>query len=89
MNCQICGLESNGLTTSNERCKCPPPNDFTSYCMQTQSRIIPDMTLREYYAGLALQGLLSRPIDLKRHEFAQASVELADELIEALNEKEE
>ena len=41
------------------------------------------MTLRQYYAAKALQGLLTNPVNNKclQHEFAKAAFELADEML--------
>lgn len=45
------------------------------------------MTIREYFAAMALQGLLSTDNDHSPHNwYAEKSVELADALIKALNE---
>lgn len=43
------------------------------------------LTKREYFASLALQGLLHDDINTEHAAFARAAVHLADALIEALN----
>ena len=45
------------------------------------------LTKREYFAAMAMQGLCSSEVKDKVEVFAQASVRLADALINALNEK--
>lgn len=54
---------------------------------------IKDMTVREYFAAQALQGILSGPLmtpddpsnDLHFHEIPALAVSYADELVRALN----
>lgn len=49
----------------------------------------PGMTLREYYAGLAMQGILTDPsIDMGSGELAAVSVLFAEALVRALEESE-
>lgn len=50
----------------------------------------PGLSKREWFAGLAMQGLMACPEggnDLKESEIAEASVIVADALIAALNSK--
>lgn len=51
------------------------------------SRYIPGLTKREYYAGLAMQGLLASvsTVDWKYEHYAIDSVRLADALIAELS----
>lgn len=44
------------------------------------------MTLRQYYAGLALQGLLASDVHASHESFASAAVKLADTLLAKLEE---
>lgn len=58
------------------------------------SGVVGGMTLREHYAGLAMQGILaSRKVSgdgvFPWEEIAPSSVQMADALIAALNKKEE
>lgn len=43
------------------------------------------MALREYYAGLALQGLIAFQGDMSPGRIVEVSVQYADELIKELN----
>lgn len=45
---------------------------------------VPEMTLREHYAGLAMQALISQ---VPRTEVAKHALRLADRLINELNKK--
>ena len=47
------------------------------------------LTKREYFAAMALQGLLAQPSYLDFHLKAEKAVRLADALIEELNKKEQ
>lgn len=64
------------------------PNDLVTPLMM-DGMIDGGLTKREYFAALAMQGLLSnndvRDLDLLHH--AKLSVEMSDNLIKALNEK--
>ena len=46
------------------------------------------LTIRQYYAGLAMQGIISRPNDLKALQELELAVKYADALIEELNKTE-
>ena len=47
------------------------------------------LNLREYYAGLAMQGMLADPsIDMGSGELAEVAVLFADALVRALEERE-
>jgi len=45
----------------------------------------PGLTKREYFAAMALQGLLADPSTIISKNVAQDAVKLADHLIQALN----
>ena len=58
------------------------------YTETIQPRLASEMTLREHYAGLALQGMLANHLRSGEFEqFAEAAVCCADALIQALNKK--
>jgi hypothetical protein len=65
--------------------KCLPNNN--AFAMTTDDEDFNGLTKREYFAGLALQGLCLRyGIDyLANFEMAKFSVHMADMLIEELN----
>jgi len=47
----------------------------------------PGLTKREYFAAMAMQGIIAKPATLTTNEkFAAAAVSMADALIAALNE---
>lgn len=73
------------------------PNDlaFSDYAtrmqMETPDGIVvnhPSLTKREYFAAMAMQGMLSNHVDFNVYvdNIAAYSVEYADALIKALNE---
>ena len=45
------------------------------------------LTKREYFAAIAMQGLLSNPSECPLSGYANDAVKAADELIKALNEE--
>lgn len=58
----------------------------TEYPMGKASDCSPGLTKREYFAALALQGLLANPENLKLgRRVSRIAVEYADNLIEELN----
>lgn len=66
------------------------PNESTSgygYATTYSSYERVGLTKREYFAALAMQGILSGKIQIDSIFVADYSVECADELIEALNKK--
>jgi hypothetical protein len=58
-------------------CVMPDPDQSKTYHYS-------GMTLREYYAGLAMQGIAAKGNRLDRHEVARDAVEFADALIHEL-----
>lgn len=72
------------------------PNDAASPYPVNSTHTTPGLTKREYFAALALQGLLASPLepgeldDLSPDEilnhFSASAVSYADALIESLNE---
>ena len=61
-------------------------------CVDSQKQYLQEgLTKREYFAGLAMQGLLASRKDLSSHSitsyksnYSKASIELADELLKQL-----
>lgn len=41
-----------------------------------------DMTLRDHFAGLAMQGLLASEVNANMHEFARRAYQIADIMLE-------
>ena len=68
------------MTNGNESVM--PLNEF-AYSMQYSS----GLTKREYFAAMAMQGLLSEEFWASAECAAKYSVDMADALINALNEK--
>lgn len=60
---------------------------ITGHRTANHSGIEMGLTKREWFAGMALPGLLSRPEDYTRNEAARYAMEAADVLIEQLNAK--
>ncbi len=62
-------------------------NDAAFPCPETQDNVYQSgMTLREWFAGLAMQGLMSGPsVQMDAEEIAKSSVYTADALIDELN----
>lgn len=50
----------------------------------TELHILEGMSLREHYAGLAMQAILSRPEDHKARNISELAVAFADDLIKTL-----
>ena len=44
------------------------------------------MTLRDYFAAKAMQGLLASDVEASMPEFARRSYQMADEMLEARND---
>jgi hypothetical protein len=73
------------------------PNTLTDYHIENEDRFVrpsSDLTKREWFAGMAMQGLLANLSSLRDggfrdEEVATFSSQMADALIAALNQKEE
>ena len=65
------------------------PNDRISAHYDTRGILVQGLTKREYFAAMALQGLLSNPSECPLSGYASDAIKAADELIKALNEENE
>lgn len=66
-----------------------PANAFSKECHDEDGKYIenfPGLSKREYFAAMAMQGIISRVGVYDNKENAAAAVEAADELIKALNQ---
>jgi hypothetical protein len=59
------------------------PNDTAA--PSEEGQLQSGLTKREYFAALALQGMLATPSDLTTQECAEIAVRAADQLIAELN----
>jgi hypothetical protein len=86
------GFDEEGEISQEEAFRHIPPRPAT--------RMAKDMTLREHYAGMAMQGILASPTPWTADceastpmtswkDVASGSAQMADALIAALNQKEE
>lgn len=63
--------------------------DHAAFACANHTHLQYGLTKREYFAGLAMQGLLSEGSTGSFEDIAKESVKFADELIKALNNEQQ
>ena len=61
------------------------PDDYNGHNNSKKTVIDQGMSLRDYFAAKAMQGLLSSDVNAKIEDFAKQSYKVADAMMEARN----